>query len=434
MHHLLVTIGSHGDTHPFVGLGARLRERGHRVTVAANGAFRQMIERAGLEFEELGTAEEYWGALRNPDIWHPVKGFKTVFESGILPAVRRAYELVRRHAEAGEVVVTAHAIAFGARIAQEKLGVPLATVHLAPAVFRSGEEPPVFKGSEFMQYTPAWLNRLLFKYVMDKCVADPVLAGPVNELRGELGLAPVARIVDEWWNSPELVVGLFPEWYGPMATGWPKQLRLTGFPLFDERGDHELAAETEAFLQSGAPPIAFTFGSAMTHAGDYLMASADACERLGRRGLLLTKYREQVPRSLPAGVMHVEYAPFSELLPRCAALVHHGGVGTTAQALAAGVPQLIVPFAHDQPDNAARVKRLGCGAEIGPKAYRKGKGAGLLETLLDKPVVAATCREVAAKFSGHDPLGEACDLIEGLSPRAAGARPSGDRLCKQAKA
>src|SRR5947209_11251198 len=152
----------------------------------------------------------------------------------------------------------------------------------------------------------------------------------------------------------------------------------------------------------------------MMHARDELAASAEACRLLGRRGLLVTKHPAQLPPTLPPGVIHVDYAPFSELLPRCAALVHHGGIGTTAQALAAGVPQLIVPFAHDQHDNAARVKRLGCGAELASRRYRPTAVAGKVGFLLSDSRIAASCRSVAARFEGQDALEETCDLIEGV--------------------
>jgi UDP:flavonoid glycosyltransferase YjiC (YdhE family) len=422
MHHLLITIGSHGDTHPFVGLGTRLRNRGHRVTLAANGLFAPLIEKAGLEFVELGTAEEYLQALQEPDLWHPIKGFKTVFETGVLPLMPRTYELIERHAMPGETVLTAHAIAFGARIAHEKLGFPLATIHLAPAVLRSDREPPIFAASGMMRHMPAWVNRLLYRYVFDALAVDPVLARPINAFRAEVGLpaSPRAkRIIDQWWNSPQLVVGLFPQWFAPLASDLPPQMRLVGFPLYDERGVEALPARLESFLEAGEPPIAFTFGSAMTHAASELAASAAACRLAGRRGLLLTRHREQVPTDLPNGVIHVDYAPFSELLPCCAALVHHGGIGTTSQALAAGVPQLIVPFAHDQHDNADRVRRLGCGAEMRPRHYRAAaKVAAVLGKLLGDAKVPARCREVAAWFKGRDPLGEACDLIEELGDRS----------------
>src|SRR5205823_5729755 len=142
------------------------------------------------------------------------------------------------------------------------------------------------------------------------------------------------------------------------------------------------------------------------------------CLRLRRRGLLLTRFPEQVPEGLPETICHVAYAPFSQVLPKAAALVHHGGIGTTAQALAAGIPQLVMPMAHDQPDNAARLERLGVGRTLYPKAYRGPAVAQRLGELLASEQVARCCREVAGRFEDIDPLGDACRLIEELAGRS----------------
>src|SRR5439155_17651208 len=109
----------------------------------------------------------------------------------------------------------------------------------------------------------------------------------------------------------------------------------------------------------------------------------DIAARLGRRALLLTRFRELLPASLPSHARHFDYAPFSRVLPQATALVHHGGIGTTAQAFATGVPQLVVPFAFDQPDTAARVRRLGVGSSILPSAFTGERGALLLRELLE---------------------------------------------------
>jgi UDP:flavonoid glycosyltransferase YjiC (YdhE family) len=414
MHHLLVTMGSHGDVHPFVGLGVRLRHRGHRVTVAANECFAEMVRQAGLEYATLGSALEFQEALNNPDLWHPRRGFKAVFEHGVMPLIRPTYELVQRFAGEGEVIVTAHSIAFGARIAQEKLGIALATVQLAPCVFRSSVAAPRLTATRWMRYCPAFVNRLIWR-LLDTAVVDPVIAGPLNAFRAELGLRPVKGILGDWWNSPELVVALFPDWFGPPQTDWPSQVRVTGFPLYDERAHHRLSVELEAFLGGGPRPVVFTFGSAMRHARSHIEASIGACERAGLRGLLLIRHTEQVPRALPPSVMHVPYAPFSELLPRCAALVHHGGIGTTAQALASGIPQLVVPFAHDQFDNADRVGRLGCGDQIAQSLYRTMFIAKALRQLIGDPTVAANCRAIAQRIAESNPVDAACDHIEELA-------------------
>ena len=428
MHHLLVTIGSHGDTHPFIAIGAKLRERGHRVTVVANGHFEPLIRAEGLEFIQLGTAEEYLAHIGSPDskLWHPVHGFKAVFELGILPLMRATFDIVKQQYVPGETIVTAHAIAFGARIAQEVLGFPMATLDLAPAVFRSAYDAPRFAYMPWLRRLPAPMIRGINRLI-DAAVVDPVVAGPINTFRAEFGLPPVKRIIHGWWNSPQRVIGLFPDWYGQLQSDWPPQVKLTGFPLYDERGVNSLSPELAAFLNAGPPPVAFTFGSAMTQARPQLTASAEACRLAGMRGILLTRHPAQVPENLPEGVKHFDYAPFSELLPRCAALVHHGGIGTTSQALAAGIPQLIMPLAHDQHDNAARVKRLNAGAEIPTNQYRARNVADALQKMIKDPRMQARCREVADRFKGHDPIGETCDLIERtfIVPAAPGHQDHG---------
>jgi UDP:flavonoid glycosyltransferase YjiC (YdhE family) len=209
-------------------------------------------------------------------------------------------------------------------------------------------------------------------------------------------------------------MGLWPQWYAPTQPDWPSQFHAVGFPLYDETGITPISAELDQWLSSGDAPIAFTPGSAMIHGAEFFQESANACAILKRRGILLTRHREQIPAQLPEGVRHVDYAPFGQLLPRCAALVHHGGIGTTAQALRAGCPQLIMPLAHDQFDNANRIHRLGAGGSIPVKKYRAANVAAALRPMVETPNVRETCREVARRFDGFTPLEEACDLVEKL--------------------
>jgi UDP:flavonoid glycosyltransferase YjiC (YdhE family) len=154
-------------------------------------------------------------------------------------------------------------------------------------------------------------------------------------------------------------------------------------------------------------------------AASFFTAAVEACRRLGRRGLLLTKFADQVPSELPADVRHFEYVPFSRVLPRVAAIVHHGGIGTTAQGLRAGIPQLIMPLSHDQPDNAARLARLGVGDQLAPASFRGDRVAEKLSRLLDSPAVRTNCAQVAARFDGIDPLAEACAVVERFGQQIA---------------
>jgi UDP:flavonoid glycosyltransferase YjiC (YdhE family) len=189
---------------------------------------------------------------------------------------------------------------------------------------------------------------------------------------------------------------------------------LTGFPLWDEGEVRAPSPELEEFLTADDPPVVFTAGSAMMHAHDFFRISADVCRVMGRRGLLLTQFPEQLPAPLPDGVRHFDYVPFSAVLPRAAAFVHHGGIGTTAQALAAGVPQLVMPLAHDQPDNAARVRGLGVGDFLRPSAYKTPAVVERLNRLLT-PQVKENCRRRARDVAAHKPLETTCRLIEELA-------------------
>jgi UDP:flavonoid glycosyltransferase YjiC (YdhE family) len=396
-----------------VGIGLEMARRGHNVAIATNGHFQPLVESVGLRFIELGQAEWYREGIKNPELWHRRKAFRHVIEWGVLPLVRPTYELIAREYVPGETVVVGSTLALGVRVAQEKLGVPTVTVHLAPSVFRSLIDPPVLPGLFMPRWLPMGIKRAMMRFG-DERVIDPIVAPAINPLLAELGLPPAHGFFNQWWHSPQRVLGLFPEWFARSPGDWPPQLRLTGFPLYDEAGVSDIDEPLRKFLDDGSPPIAFTAGTAMVHGQAFFRTSIAAAHKLHRRAILLTRHPEQLPAELPKGVMHVPYAPFSALLPRCAALVHHGGIGTTSQALQAGIPQLIHAMAHDQPDNAARVKRLGVGDWLNPSSYRAGKVARKLHHLLTAPSVRASCIKVKMRFIGTHPMERTCDEIEAV--------------------
>jgi rhamnosyltransferase subunit B len=411
---LLFALGSHGDVHPFVGIGIRLKQRGHHVAVAANAYFQELVENAGLEFVTFGTSEEYRDLATNRDLWHPFRGPQAVFK-GTARYLRPMYDIAANFArEHPHGVIVASSLALGARVAQDKLGFPLATVHLSPAIFQSCYDPPNLPVVGLMpKSTSPAVWRVIWRVA--NLAADSLIAATINALRRDVGLPAVRNMLGSYWHSPQMVIALFPEWFAPKPPDWPAQTRLTGFPLYDEPDITPISAELETFLNSGEPPIAFTPGSAMWQARQFFDASAQACVRLDRRGLLLTRHRDHLPPRLPHNVVHVHYAPFSKLLPRCAAFVHHGGIGSSAQALAAGVPQIVTPFTHDQPDNAARLAALGVARIIPPKKYDGARAARELRELIASPAVAQSCRRVAEKFVGVDAIGQTCELIESLA-------------------
>lgn len=438
---LLTSIGTAGDIQPFIGLGIALRERGHRVTMLVNEHFEAWATENNLEFVPLGTEEEYRRALLESQQHHSLRkrmdGLRTLVRA-ICETMPVQYDRIAERYEPGRTVVAASGAAFGARIAQEKLGIPLATIVLQPAVLRSAYIMPKVAGTPHL---PGWLppfgKRFFFRFA--DIILDSVFhASEVNAFRARLGLKPVHRLMKDWWLSPQRVIALFPDWFCNPQPDWPAALRMTGFPLYDGRTDGTaLPGEVASFLEEGSPPIVFTPGSGMMQAHAFFQASAEACRLLGARGIFLTRYVDQLPGRLPNSIRHSEYVPLSRLLPRTAALVHHGGIGTLSQALAAGVPQLIMPMAYDQPDNAARIRSLGVGDWLKPVAYCPQSVATKLEQLIHSSDVASRCQAVAKQMDGIDALRRTCELIEDLadgndSPAyrraGAGSRTVGDAV------
>jgi rhamnosyltransferase subunit B len=266
-----------------------------------------------------------------------------------------------------------------------------------------------------------------FFWVADNIYVDRLICPRLNEFRSSLGLGPVRGVFRNWANSPQLVLGLFPSWFAAPQPDWPANTHLTGFILHDDDGRSELAADVQAFLRSGPPPLLVTPGSAASDRDEFFRRTVAACGEAGVRAMLVTNFPGQLPRALPDGVRAFAYLPFSRVLPRCAAIVYHGGIGTLAQAVRAGVPHLVVPNAHDQPDNGRRIERLGLGLCISPKKYNRRTAVRAFGTLMGSVEIHRRCCEFAPRVDGEASLDRACSLIEELGQPAqfAGSGPRG---------
>jgi len=413
MHALLVSVGTGGDVYPYVGLGVRLRARGHRVTLVANEQFRTLAVEHGLAFRALVSDEETQQLLGNPDFWHPLKTAALSSRWGI-SFLARQYDLLAELAGDKDTVLAANPAVFAARVVQEKLARPMASILLQPWIIPSVFAPPTMPGwLTLPRWTPRLLGEIYWRLL--DALGYLLVGRELNRLRASLRLKP-ARWLFQWWLSPDRVIGLFPGWYGPPQPDWPRQIRLVGFPMFDGQASSQAPDEVLEFCRAGAAPVAFTFGTGMMHATETFRAAQEACRLLGIRGLFLTRYECQVPIPLPPFIRHCPFAPFQQLFPHCAAVVHHGGIGTVAKALAAGTPQLILPMAFDQMDNAARVHRLGGGDGLRPHRRSGADMARALARLLS-PQAQARSKGIATRFGNDDALDVAAQGIEDLADR-----------------
>ncbi len=413
MNILITTLGSYGDVYPKVGLAVQLKRRGHAVTLFTNPFFESLARKHHLDFVPIGTTAEYTQFANHPALFDPRASVSVFFRTLIVPGIRSAYERLLEHVQPGNTVIVSSIVVFAARLIQEKHRVPNVTVHVAPLAIKSAYEMPKNAIFSFPDWLPVSIKKLYW-WVADKAIVDRMVCPELNAFRRELGLPPVQRILTKWGHSPQRVICLFPSWYCTPQPDWPPATCTTGFPLFDEGEETDLAPDVTAFLEDGEPPVVFMPGSLMQQANRFFEVAVESCRESGKRAMLLSRYAHQIPSELPESIRHYEYIPFRRLLPHVGALVHHGGIGTCAQALRAGVPQLIHPMAYDQYDNAWRLRRLGVGDWLTPKDWQASALTQKLQTLTSSSQVHERCQAVADRFRGKQALTETCELIEAM--------------------
>ncbi len=398
---LISCVGSAGDLLPFLAIGRALAQHGVEVEVMASPVFAARVADAGLGFLPFGTLEDYERIVQRSELWDPRRGFALMWQE-MAPQLAAAHDALVARIVPGQTLLVGGTLAWHVRLAQETQRVPAATVHLSPLCIFSALAPARLPGLFSLRGWPVPLVRGI-QATVERLAIDRVAAPGLNALRGRLGLPPVQHLLSRWVNSPELVVCAWPEAFAPRQADWPAQAVTTGFPRWPATQGQTLDPALDAFLSAGPAPVGFTPGSAMAHGRDFFAQALQVCAALGQRALFVTPYADQLPSELPPWAMTVRYVPFDLLLPRLRAIVHHGGIGTGAQAGAAGLPQGFVPFAHDQFDNAQRWVRQGVGLTLGRNAW-----APALERLLNDPAIAAACASQAAQT---EPMQVAPDRI-----------------------
>lgn len=420
---VLATIGSLGDLHPYMALARALQARGHDAVVAASEYYRERVVSAGLGFAPMRPDPPLEKRELYERILDPKTGTEFTFRHLILGSVADTYcDLKAAVVDVRADLMITSPTVFPARLLAEKYGTVWISSVLAPLSMFSAYEPPVVAGvPAALTRGPAslrpWWGRLVLAVAQANARDWP---RPLHELRATLQLPPRKRdpiFVDQ--HAPGLTLALFSAAFARQQPDWPAQTLQPGFVFYDAGEDASAQAEPqiEAFLQASEAPIIFTLGStAVNDAKTFFAVSAAAALRLGKRALLIAggakENRIGLPDPLPDHIAICSYAPYSAVFPRAAAVVHQGGIGTTAQVLRAGVPQIIVPFSFDQPDNAARVEDLGIGRSITQRLYTEKHAASVLHGILTDASMRVRASAIAESIAAEHGVDVACDMIE----------------------
>lgn len=407
-HIIVVTTGSAGDLFPFLRLGLGLRERGHVVTVLAPLMHEALVRQAGLAFHPLPADP---AVLEDPDLWHPRRGFGVVWRA-MRPGMEAMQAFVAALPCAQPCVLLVHplAVAHADLCRAGRPGLQIVAGYLAPSNLRTVHDLPVLGPFPIPDWMPLTVRRWLWKMVESTAI-NPVVVPDLNAARQAQGRAPVSSYMDEMYGAPDLSVTLFPEWFGARQPDWPSPLLCGDFPLYDPNPHASIAPALLQFMRAGSAPIIVTHGTANLHAARFFASALAAAERLGRRIVFLTAHRAQVPATLPPTAYWQDYCPLAALLPDAAALVHHGGIGTTAVALRAGTPQLVVPMAYDQFDNGVRVATLHAGLSLKAERATIRTLTDALQRLLQSPEIHVGCAAVKQRLAAGGGLESVIDAI-----------------------
>ncbi|MDJ0689999.1 MAG: glycosyltransferase [Xenococcaceae cyanobacterium MO_188.B32] len=411
---VVTTIGSLGDLHPKIAIALELRQRGHDVVFATHKGYQAKIEALGFEFHEMrpdGTNHP----LEIARMTDSKTGPEYVIRNWLLPSLRETYTDLMNAAKDADLMIAGE-IVYAARLVAEKLRIRWVSLVLSPLSLFSAYDPSVI--AQF----PVLAKLRGFGVLPNQGVIQLLKAvtkswaEPIHQLRRELKLPQLIGnpIIDDKF-SPYLVLAMFSSVLAKPQPDWAENTVITGFAFYDgDRDKAELTPELQQFLDAGEPPLVFTLGSAaVISPGTFYQESIKAATQLNRRAVLLMG-ENTPPDNLSKDIMATNYVPYSQIFPRASAIVHQGGIGTTAQALRSGRPTLIMPYTYDQPDNAARVQRLGTSRTINRKKYTASLVAMELSELVENPGYTAKATEVGRIIQAEDGVKVTCDAIENV--------------------
>jgi len=412
---VLSTFGSLGDLHPMLALGIELRGRGHDVGINAMEFYREKIDALGFTFFPLRPDINPENRELARIVMDAETGTEKLIKEILFPNLAAMYEDLTRAVDGADLLVTGEAV-YPVKSVVEKTGIKWISTSLAPISFFSAHDPNVYPTAQWLKHLrgfPAGFHKNLFS-IMRWTIRD--WFEPYRKFRRELGLNENHDPIFAGKYSKLLHLAMFSKVLAKPQPDWHRPTLQTGFCFYDGQNDlGKMPEELQSFLDAGEPPVVFTLGSAaVMDARDFFEESAKAARILKRRAVLLYGVFNQPPKILDENIVGFDYAPYSLVFEKAACVVHQGGVGTTAQVLRAGIPHLIMPYSHDQPDNAARCERIGVAKAISREKYSAQTAVKYLSEILENENYRTRAVEASKIIRGEHGTKIACDAIEAV--------------------
>lgn len=406
--------GTRGDLLPMLAMAAEMQARGHSCHVLGNDAVAGLAERLGVPFTPIAPAQT-----------NNLTSVEFAFDNYVFASYTPTFELIQREVERGTELVIVNPENYAAStLMAERYGLPLCRFTLTPYRMFSLEAPHWPWSERMTGRLGQAFRRYTLPGLYDRRYTNPYIVSGMNRFRKALGLAPITDL-RALGRSITHQVCMFPEWYCPKASDWPRELDCVGFPL--EKPSGELPVEVARWIEREGAPLVFTPGTGVVDVNAFFDAAQRCCQLLQRPGLFLSPNLEPGRFNSCPAILTLAYLDLALILPRAALLVHHGGIGTTARALEASIPQIISPQAYDQPDNGHRISKLGAGAMLS-RARLSGEALaevarGLLESEATQSVLSALGRRVRETNA----IAAAADILErrfvGRAARSPATRP-----------
>jgi rhamnosyltransferase subunit B len=385
---VLLTSGTGGDLYPFIQVCKALSARGHETALITNQKHEEIVKCHNIAFapfffdsqiEQLNSSLLRYIPLegnqsRRRSVVTTFQMFMTTYDYLHINQCRSSDTILIGHENVNTVSQTI----------AEMLGMSYAEVFTAPY----------------------FLMRMHVKKGELESESQVI-----HQFRAKLGL-PIVHDWGAWLKLPKWKIGLWPEWFAPHDPEWLFKVSPVGFIWDPDVEVGEIPREAKEFLTRGEPPILITHGTSKPDGAEFFTASIEACRNLGKKCIVVTPHDDLAVTYTDHNIRRYKYLPFASLLPYVMAIIHHGGIGTLNRAASAGIPQLVLAYGFDRPDNGTRIQRLGTGEYLPPISWRPGVVAEALRRILAADV-RERCKYLALRFADiRDPAAALCKIVD----------------------